>query len=102
MSEALLPVSGFTPYDGIEGTSAARKTADPTANFATWFASEMQSVNSSLLASERGLQELAAGGSVSLHEVMMRTEEARLSFNLLVQVRNRVLEAYQEVMRMQG
>jgi flagellar hook-basal body complex protein FliE len=40
------------------------------------------------------------GETQNLHEVMIRLEEARHSFQLLVQVRNRLLEAYQEVMRM--
>jgi flagellar hook-basal body complex protein FliE len=48
------------------------------------------------------LRSLAAGDAVSLHEVMMRAEEARLSFQLVVQLRNHVLEAYQEIMRMQA
>lgn len=44
---------------------------------------------------------LAAGEPVELHEVMLATEKANLAFELAVQVRNKVVEAYQEVMRMQ-
>ena len=43
----------------------------------------------------------AAGGAVSLHDTMVQLEQARLSFQLAIQVRARVLEAYQEIMRMQ-
>ena len=43
----------------------------------------------------------AAGEVASLHEVMIHMEETKLSFQLLAQVRNRLLDAYQEVMRMQ-
>ena len=50
---------------------------------------------------EQGVRQLAAGNAASLHDVMIRMEEARMSFQLAVQFRSRVLEAYQEVMRMQ-
>lgn len=44
---------------------------------------------------------LAAGEPVELHEVLLATERASIAFQLAVQVRNKVVEAYQEVMRMQ-
>ncbi|MBN1107094.1 MAG: flagellar hook-basal body complex protein FliE [Deltaproteobacteria bacterium] len=46
-------------------------------------------------------QEFAVGKSFDLHEIMIATEKADLSFRLLVQIRNKLMEAYQEVMRMQ-
>lgn len=45
--------------------------------------------------------DLASGKSQNLHETMLAATQAELSFNLMVQIRNKVLEAYQEVMRMQ-
>jgi flagellar hook-basal body complex protein FliE len=47
------------------------------------------------------VQRLASGDTSNLHEVMLGIERARMQFQLLVQVRNRVLEAYQDVLRMQ-
>lgn len=44
--------------------------------------------------------DLASGKSENLHETMLATTQAELTFNLMVQLRNRALEAYQEVMRM--
>ena len=58
-------------------------------------------VNSQLLTSQVDLQALATGDVQNLHQIMMRLEESRVSFQLLVQVRNRLLESYQEVMKMQ-
>jgi len=43
----------------------------------------------------------AVGRPQDLHEIMIATEKADLSFRLLVQVRNKLIEAYQEIMRMQ-
>ncbi|MGN8064553.1 flagellar hook-basal body complex protein FliE [Ralstonia sp. 22111] len=58
-------------------------------------------VNQQLLVSQKDLQQLATGNVENLHQVMIRLEESRLSFQLLLQVRNRLLEAYQDVMKMQ-
>jgi flagellar hook-basal body complex protein FliE len=44
---------------------------------------------------------MAAGEPVDLHEVMLARETASLQFQLAVQVRNKLVEAYQDVMRMQ-
>ncbi len=44
---------------------------------------------------------LVTGEPVELHEVLLATERVSLAFQLVVQVRNKVVEAYQDVMRMQ-
>ena len=79
----------------------AGTAAPPTGRFAEWFTREIGEVNGKLVQAEQGLQQLAAGDASSLHDVMIRIEEARLSFQLAIQFRTRVLEAYQDVMRMQ-
>ena len=43
----------------------------------------------------------AAGGSTELHDVMISAEKVSLGFQLTLQVRNKILDAYQEIMRMQ-
>jgi flagellar hook-basal body complex protein FliE len=45
--------------------------------------------------------ELAAGEPIDLHEVMLSRETASLHMQLALQVRNKLVEAYQDVMRMQ-
>lgn len=42
-----------------------------------------------------------AGRPVDVHEVMIAAEEAGLAFQMVLEVRNKLLEAYQELMRMQ-
>ena len=44
---------------------------------------------------------LLSGQNVSLHQTMIAMEEASISFQLMVEVRNKLLESYQELMRMQ-
>lgn len=61
----------------------------------------LNEVNGQLLAAQADMQRLAVGDVQNLHQVMIRLEESRLSFELMLQVRNRVLEAYQDLMKMQ-
>jgi flagellar hook-basal body complex protein FliE len=43
---------------------------------------------------------LAQGNPVDVHEVMLNTEQASLGFSLALQVRNKLVDAYSEIMRM--
>lgn len=45
-------------------------------------------------------EEFALGKEHDLHEIMIASEKADLSFRFLMQIRNKLLEAYQEIMRM--
>lgn len=86
----------------VESLQPAQSTsAGISQDFGSWFSKELGEVNSKLMQSESDSQSLAAGQIQNLHEVMIRMEEARHSFQLMLQVRNRLLEAYQEVMRTQ-
>ncbi|MEN9864920.1 MAG: flagellar hook-basal body complex protein FliE [Pseudomonadota bacterium] len=71
------------------------------ADFGNWFAHELNQLNGQLQQVDSQVQSLALGGSQNLHQLMINMEQAKLSFQLMAQVRNRLLEAYQEVMRMQ-
>ena len=51
--------------------------------------------------SDEQIGAFVAGEQENVHEVMLSMQEANLSFDLMVEVRNRVLEGYQELMRMQ-
>jgi flagellar hook-basal body complex protein FliE len=78
---------------------AAGVAAGPS--FGQRVASELQGLNQQLLATQSDLQGLALGQTENLHQLMIRLEESRMALQLALQVRNRVLEAYQDVMRMQ-
>lgn len=89
----LPPISGV-PAANLPGVSAP-------GGFGELFNQGLAQVNSSLMASQIDMQRLAAGDVQNLHQVMIRLEESKLSFQLMLQVRNRLLEAYQDVMKMQ-
>jgi len=83
--------------------AAVQSTAGPAqaGGFGDMVSSGLSQVNEQLVASQVDLQQLAGGAPVNLHQVMIGLEQSRLSFELLMQVRNRLLEGYQDVMRMQ-
>lgn len=47
-------------------------------------------------------QKLLSGELENIHQVMLAMEEANTSFQLMMEMRNKILEAYREVMRMQA
>lgn len=49
---------------------------------------------------EEAIRELASGENKDIHETMIAMEKADVSFRLMMQVRNKIVAAYQEVMRM--
>lgn len=70
-------------------------------DFGAWLTGQIASINDKVVGADAEVRRLALGEAGNLHEVMMRLENAKLSFELAVQVRNKLLEAYQEIMRMQ-
>lgn len=52
-------------------------------------------------AAERATEKLVTGELQDVHQVVIAMEEAQTSFRLLMEVRNKMIEAYREVMRMQ-
>jgi flagellar hook-basal body complex protein FliE len=44
---------------------------------------------------------MVVGEEVDLHEVMIAVEKAKTSFDLLMEIRNKTIDAYREIMRMQ-
>ena len=72
-----------------------------TGQFEKWFEQQLGEVNNQITDSGMELRKLAVGETDNLHHVMMSLEKAKLSFQFVLQVRNKILEAYQDVMRMQ-
>ena len=94
---------GFLPavQDIALGQAAERAAPAGRMDFASWMAQEIGATNDKLVGADQQLQRLTTGEADNLHQVMISLEEAKLSFQLLVQVRNKVLEAYQDILRMQ-
>lgn len=83
------------------------KVADtnPIAKVGSDFSKVIQSTIDQVAAAEHqgdnAIAELQSGQAKNLHEVMISVEKADISLKMLVQFRNKALQAYEEVMRMQ-
>lgn len=70
-------------------------------NFGDTLKTFCRQVDDQMTEANQKTEEFAVGKNYDLHEVIIATEKADLSFRLLNQIRNKVLDAYQEIMRMQ-
>ena len=61
----------------------------------------MEKVNLYQNQADTAVKELVAGRNKNIHETMLTIERADTSLKLMMQVRNKILDAYKEIMRMQ-
>ena len=97
MSQVIVPVSavGAEPSTNLAQINAAQP------DFGQWLNNEVTGVNQDVNAAEHAVQTLAVGRAESLPEVMVAIDNARNSLSLMLQVRDRLLSAYQDILRMQ-
>lgn len=94
--------------EAIEGVNALASTAAmprsdavSPSHWGNWFAQQLHQLNAVALSADEQVQALALGEVDNLHQVMINLEKAKLTFSLAVQLRNKALEGYQDIMRMQ-
>lgn len=86
----------------VESTQAAQGAgAVQGAGFGEVLNQFVGEVNQKQLDSTQAVNDLLAGKEVPLHQAMIAMQEAGVAFQLMVEVRNKLLEGYQELMRMQ-
>ncbi len=74
----------------------------PTDVFGTLLDSLVGSVNAKQTAAAAQANQVMLGDSGQLHQSVIAMQEASVSFSLMVEVRNKLVESYQELMRMQA
>ncbi len=80
--------------------TASIGSASPT-NWGHMVQQMVMDVNSKQQDAAQKVTDVLKGGPTPVHEAMVATEEASLSFEFLAEMRNKVVEAYQQVMQMQ-
>lgn len=78
--------------DGVQGGKT---------EFSTILKSKLNEINQLQLDADQAINNVELGNSGSIHEAVVALEKADLSFRTMMQVRNKIIEAYQEIMRMQ-
>lgn len=87
----------------LQGLPQLQKTNldSKSVDFSEVLKNALDKVNDSQINAENATQQLITGEATDIHQVMLATEEAKLSLELAVQIRNKLVDAYQEIMRMQ-
>lgn len=75
-------------------------SSDAQKNFSTFLKDAIENTNTSQITSDIHTQKLIRGENVDLHEVMIAAQKATITLNTTMEVRNKVVEAYQEIIRM--
>ena len=88
--------------DMLQGTQAAQAPqAVEGVGFGDVLNQFVGEVNQKQLASSQAGNDLISGKDIPLHQAMITMQEAGVAFQLMVEVRNKLLEGYQDLMRMQ-
>ena len=103
------PAIGVAAMKGIEGITTAGATFGPAGSgkqqkqqgFVDTLVEAMRQVDQQIKEADRAAEAFASGASGNIHEVMIAAEKAELSLSLASGIRNKLLEAYREIMRMQ-
>lgn len=93
-------IDALTGTSGTSGPTASRQQAKQE-GFVDTLAQAIRQVDQDIKAADRAAEAFASGANGNIHEVMITTEKAELTFRLASAVRNKLLEAYREIMRMQ-
>ena len=95
-------LQALTVRDGDRPDSLPQpRGSDRTGTFGTVLSDFVNRVDESQKLADQQTEAFIAGEQENLHEVMIAMNQARLSFQLMVEGRNRMIETYQELMRMQ-
>jgi len=94
--QQLNPANSDNPLQGASAISSGSG-----AGFENMLGGFVNDVAQKQAAAGTAVTGLLSGKNVSLHQAMISMEEANVSFQMMVEVRNRLLDGYQELMRMQ-
>lgn len=86
--------------DGKVGGSTDENDSS-ISDFASMLKNELDEVNDQQVQADNSTKELIEGDRTDIHNVMLDTEQAKMSLELAVQIRNKLVDAYQELNRTQ-
>jgi flagellar hook-basal body complex protein FliE len=82
------------------GSPSATGTAKAAPGFGEMLKESLNEVNKMQLDADKSVEDLATGKNKNIHETMIAISQADMAFRMTMQVRNKVVDAYQEIMRM--
>jgi flagellar hook-basal body complex protein FliE len=95
-----LPAMPFGPIGATDAASGTPAPATDGGGFAGMLTNALGGLNDQLTSSEKLSEQAATGGLTDPTEALVAVEKADLAFNTAVQVRNKLVEGWQELSRM--
>jgi len=96
------PIAGIRPPLPVDlpGGTGAVKPAGGDASFQSAIARSIENVNGMQYSAQSTAMRFLQGEPIEVHQVALEQQQAAMAFDLFLEVRNKVVSAYQEVMRM--
>ncbi len=96
-------IQGFVPPADVDVPSRSGKATEGSSksDFGALLEKTVGEVERLQQEAGRAAEAMASGQTESIHETMIALKKAELSFKMMMQVRNKIVKAYEEVMRMQ-
>ena len=94
-------IDGITFFDIPSIQTKQNTTNAQSINFNDILNNALDNVNQKQIDAETATQSLITGDAQDIHQVLLSTEEARLSLELASQIRNKLVDAYQEISKIQ-
>jgi flagellar hook-basal body complex protein FliE len=85
---------------GVRLGREANRTSSVNDSFGAYLEAKLQETNKLQHAADETVAAVATGRSNNLHEMMIALDRADISFRMVTQIRNKAIDAYQEIMRM--
>ncbi|MDH4085311.1 MAG: flagellar hook-basal body complex protein FliE [Nitrospira sp.] len=102
MSQLYGVTSGITPIaDVAQAGSAGAAGTSGTSGFMDSLKSAIERVNDTQVEAGRAVDALMTGDTQDIHRTMVALQQADVSFQLMMQIRNKLVGAYEEIQRMQ-
>lgn len=83
------------------GVQTGATTATEKTGFSKVLSQAVSEINGKMQTAQAEQTKVLTGESTNLHQAMISMQEANVAFSLMVEVRNKLVESYQEMMRMQ-
>jgi flagellar hook-basal body complex protein FliE len=98
---AINNINGLSTADLLNQKSPASQTPNTGEAFADKLKSAMNEVNNLQVDSEKAMSDIATGQVKDLHQAALAIDKAEISMKLMLEVRNKALNAYKEISRTQ-
>lgn len=97
---AITPIQSLQPTQGVHSVQSLRPAQEGKGAFEKLVNDAAENLNNLDAQASKSVADLAAGKTDNVHQVMLALGKSEVAFNYMLEVRNRVLESYKEIMRM--